>query len=106
MSRRLSRHYHDTWEKCSFVALLDIDDVSSFYVLCGRLACLIQQNDWCLSQIAISPKPWFSLCFRRCVFVNNRMILGGFSSQLPAWVFPRRMKLYIVDHRLPCAGQQ
>jgi hypothetical protein len=58
--------------------LLDMDDVSKFYVLGGRFVCLILQNDWRLNQIAISPKPGFSLCFRRCVFVNNCMISGRF----------------------------
>jgi hypothetical protein len=53
-----------------------------------------------VSQIAISPKPSFSLCFRRHGFVNNRMALGFFTAQLPAWGFPRPMKLYLVDHRL------
>jgi hypothetical protein len=103
-SRQLSRYFHDTCEKCCFAPLLDMEDVSQFYVLDGRFACLILQNDWWLSQIAISPKPGFSLRFRRCVLVNNRMVLGVCSSQLPAWVFPRRMKLHFVDHRLLCAG--
>jgi hypothetical protein len=33
ISRQLSRYYHDTCEKCSFVALLVMDGVSHFYVL-------------------------------------------------------------------------
>jgi hypothetical protein len=74
------------------------------HFLGGRFAGLILQNVWWLGQIAISPKHWFSLRFRRCVFVNNRMILRVCSSQLPVWVFPRRMKLYSVGHRLLFAG--
>jgi hypothetical protein len=48
-----------------------MDDVSHVYVLGGRFACLILQNDWWLGHIAISPKPGFLLRFRRRVFVNN-----------------------------------
>jgi hypothetical protein len=33
ISRQLPRYYHDTCEKWSFVALLDMDGVSHFYVL-------------------------------------------------------------------------
>jgi hypothetical protein len=81
-----------------------MDGVSHCAFLGGRFAGLILQNVWWLSQIAISPKPWFSLRFRRCVFANNRMILRVCYSQLPVWVFPRRMKPYLVGHRLLFAG--
>jgi hypothetical protein len=57
--------------------LLDMDDVSHFYVG-GKFACLILKNDWWLRNIAISPKHGFLLRFRRRVFVNIRMVLGGF----------------------------
>jgi hypothetical protein len=63
-----------TTSVCCFAALLDMDDASHFYVLVGRFAGLILQNHWWLSQFAISPKPWFSLRFRRCGVFNNRMI--------------------------------
>jgi hypothetical protein len=63
---------------------------------------IILQNNWWLNQIVFPLKPCFSLCFKRRGFVNNRMTLGFFSSQRPAWVFPSRMKLNfnLVDHRL------
>jgi hypothetical protein len=69
ISRKLSRYYHDTCEKCSFVALLDMDGV--FFVFwSGTHVCLILQNHWWLNQIAISPKSFFfgefsALCFRQ-----------------------------------------
>jgi hypothetical protein len=43
ISRQLSRYYHDTCEKCSFVALLDMDGVSHFMFWSGALVCLILQ---------------------------------------------------------------
>jgi hypothetical protein len=70
ISRQLSRYYHDTCEKCSFVALLDMGGVSNFMFWSGALVCLILQNHWWLNQIAISPKSLFfgvfsALCFRQ-----------------------------------------
>jgi hypothetical protein len=55
---------------CSFVALLDLDGVSHFYVL-EWSACLSDPaKSWWLNQIAISPKSLFfgvfsALCFRQ-----------------------------------------
>jgi hypothetical protein len=62
ISRQLSRCYHATCEKCSFVALLDMDGVSHFYVL-EWSACLPDPA----KSLVVEPDRNFSkiLVFRR-----------------------------------------
>jgi hypothetical protein len=62
ISRQLSRYYHDTCEKCSFVALLDMGGVSHFYVL-EWSACLSDPA----KSLVVEPDRNFSkiLVFRR-----------------------------------------
>jgi hypothetical protein len=69
-----------------------------------RFVCLILQTDWLMTQCAISQKSLFGTVLR--VFISASVMwfyvicnmrlsheLGGFSSQLPARVFPRRLTL-------------
>jgi hypothetical protein len=70
ISRQLSRYYHGTCEKCSFVACWTRTVFLIFMFWSGALVCLILQNHWWLNQIAISPKSLFfdvfsALCFRQ-----------------------------------------